>query len=111
MNEITWNEFEKVELRAGTITQVEAFPEAHKAAYKLVIDLGDLGAKRSSAQITEHYTPAELMGMQVLCVCNFPAKQIGPFISEVLVTGLADAQGSIVLASINHPVPNGTRLC
>ncbi len=87
MKEITWNEFEQVELRIGTIVEVKDFPEAKKPAYKLLIDLGDdIGIKKSSAQITTHYSKEELLGKQVLCVVNFPPRHIGPFMSEVLTT-------------------------
>ncbi|MCA8831022.1 tRNA-binding protein [Hymenobacter pini] len=108
---LTWAEFEQVDIRAGTILEAREFPEARRPAYQLLIDLGpEIGQKKSSAQITHHYTPAELVGRQVLCVVNFPPKQIGPFRSEVLVTGLADAEGHIVLTAIAGPVPNGSRL-
>lgn len=109
--EITWSEFERVELRVGTVVRVEDFPEARRPAYKLWIDFGEaLGVRKSSAQITERYERAALVGRQVLAVVNFPRKQVGPFMSEVLVTGFADADGAIVLAQPERPVPNGARL-
>ncbi|MDX1499178.1 MAG: tRNA-binding protein [Woeseiaceae bacterium] len=108
---ITWDEFEKVELRVGTITAVDPFPEARKPAYKLTVDFGDeVGARRSSAQITDLYAPADLVGKQVLAVVNFPPKQIGPFISECLVTGFLREDGSVVLAVPDAKVPDGQRL-
>lgn len=108
---ISWEDFEKIELRVGTITAVEDFPEARKAAYKLSIDFGeDIGTRRSSAQITDHYTKAELLEKQVLCVVNFPEKQIGPFISQVLTTGVPDEQGKVVLVAPDTKVPNGSKL-
>lgn len=108
--EITWHDFEKVELRAGTVLQVLDFPEAHKPAYKLQVDFGEYGVRWSSAQITKRYTKEELVGRQIIGVTNFPKKQIGPFMSEFLVTGLADEHGDIVLSSIDKPVPNGSKL-
>ncbi len=110
METISWNDFEKVELRVGTIVTAEDFPEARKPAYKLTIDFGDIGTKRSSAQITKHYTKEELIGRQVVCVVNFPPKQIGPFISEVLTTGFADENGDVVLTEVTHKVPNGSKM-
>ncbi|TGE18599.1 tRNA-binding protein [Hymenobacter elongatus] len=108
---ISWADFERVDLRVGTIVEAREFPQARKPAYQLLIDLGpELGSKRSSAQITHHYSPADLVGRQVLCVVNFPVRQIGPFRSEVLVTGAPDAEGHIVLAALTGAVPNGSRL-
>lgn len=108
---LTWEEFEKVDIRVGRITRAEPFPEARKPAIKLWIDFGPaLGEKRSSAQITRHYSPAALIGKQVCAVVNFPPRQIGPLRSEVLVLGFADAEGGIVLISPDHPVPEGEKL-
>jgi tRNA-binding protein len=111
MNTIEWADFEKVHLHVGTIIKAEAFPEAKKSAYKLWVDLGkDLGIKKSSAQITEHYTTEELINRQVVCVVNFNPRQIGPFMSEILVTGFPDDKGAIVLTSVDQKVANGARL-
>jgi len=110
MPEITWGEFEKVELRAGTIVKVEDFPEARKPSFKLWIDLGKLGVRKSSAQITKLYRKEELLGKQVVCVTNFPPKQVGPFVSEVLTTGFILDDGQVVIAMPERDVPNGTRL-
>ena len=111
MNEISWNDFEKVELGVGTITEVKDFPEARKPAYKLTVDFGkEIGIKKSSAQITDHYTKKALLGKQVLAVVNFPTKQIGPFMSECLVTGLPDSNGKVILVSPDQKVKNGERL-
>jgi tRNA-binding protein len=107
---ISWSDFEKVELRVGTITQVEAFVGARKPAIKVWVDLGELGIKKSSAQIAHHYTPDQLIGKQVVCVTNFAPKQIGNFMSELLVTGFPDADGHIILTAVDKPVPNGVRL-
>jgi tRNA-binding protein len=110
MEFITWIDFEKVELRVGTILEVADFPEAHKPAYKVKADFGPFGVKSSSAQITKHYTKEELIGRQIVGVINFPRKQIATFMSEFLVTGFADENGDIVLTSVERPVPNGSKL-
>lgn len=108
---ISWNDFEKVDIRTGTIIEAEPFPQARKPAYKLKIDFGEaLGVKKSSAQITKHYKLEELVGKQVLAVVNFPPRQIGPFISEVLTLGVPDVNGDVVLTAIDQPVPNGGKL-
>jgi|SRR6185437_6166284 len=110
MEAIGWQDFEKIELRAGTILQAVDFPEARKPAYKVKVDFGPFGIKWSSAQITKHYTKEELTGRQILAVINFPEKQVANFMSQFLITGFADQNGDIVLASIDKPVPNGTKL-
>jgi tRNA-binding protein len=110
MDTISWPDFERVELRVGTIVAVDDFPEARKRAWKLTVDFGELGLKRASAQITVHYRKEDLLGRQVVGVLNFPPRQIGPFRSEVLVTGFADESGAIVLAIPERKVPNGSRL-
>jgi tRNA-binding protein len=108
---ITFDAFLAVDIRVGTIVTAEPFPEARKPAFKLPIDFGPvIGRKRSSAQITEHYTPDGLIGRQVAAVVNFPPRQIGKFMSEVLTLGFADIAGAVVLFKPDHPVPNGSRL-
>jgi tRNA-binding protein len=111
METISWADFEKVELRVGTVINAEDFPEAKKPAYKLTIDFGaEIGIKRSSAQLTKLYKKEELIGRQVLCVVNFAQKQIGNFVSECLVTGFVLEGGEVALASIERKVPNGVKL-
>jgi tRNA-binding protein len=111
MAEITFADFENVDIRVGTIISVEPFPEARKPAFKLKIDFGGtLGVKKSSAQITKHYTIELLMGRQVAAVVNFPPRQIGPFMSEVLTLGFPDEAGDVVLIGPSQPVPNGGKL-
>lgn len=110
MDTIDFREFQKLDLRVGTIVSAEPFPEARKAAYKLLVDFGEIGHLRSSVQITENYTLEELVGKQVIGVVNFPPKQIGPFVSECLVTGFANETGHVVLARPDRQVPNGSRL-
>ena len=108
---IDWNDFQKVDIRVGTIVAVEDFPEARRPAYKLKVDFGEvLGIKKSSAQITDLYTKDDLLGKQVLAVVNFPPKQIGPMMSECLVTGLHRADGTVVLSAVDMALPNGARL-
>ena len=111
MMEISWDHFQKVELRIGTILEVEEFPEARKPAWKLTVHFGDeIGQRRASAQITDLYTSEELVGKQVVGVVNFPPKQIGPFMSECLISGFVQADGSVVLAVPDKPATNGLRL-
>jgi tRNA-binding protein len=110
METISWNDFEKVSIRVGTILEVSEFPKAKKPAYKLKIDFGPLGIKMSSAQIKKHYTPETLVGRQVVAVINFPEKQIADFMSQCLVTGFEDEQGDIVLTAVERAVPNGSKL-
>ncbi len=111
METINWSDFEKIDLRAGTVVEVKDFPEARKPAYKLKIDFGvKIGFKQASAQITDHYSKDDLLGKQVICVINFPPKQIGPTVSECLVTGLYREDGSVVLAVPDKEVSNGVKL-
>lgn len=111
MNEITYSDFEKVEIRIGTVVEAGDFPEARVPAYKLTIDFGEeIGVKKSSSQITDHYTKEDMKGKQVLAVVNFPPKQVGKFMSEVLTLGFYDAENKVVLAAPDQKVPNGTRL-
>jgi tRNA-binding protein len=111
MDTIAYSDFDRVELRVGTILQADPFPEARKPAYKLTIDFGpEIGLKKTSAQITHYYQPEDLINTQVIAVINFPPKQIGPFVSECLTTGFADNDGNVTLARPEHPVPNGSKL-
>lgn len=108
---ISFDDFLKVDVRVGTVTRAEPFPEARKPAIKLWVDFGDaIGEKKTSAQITKYYEPEKLVGRQVAAVVNFPPRQIGKFMSEILVLGFPDAEGEVVLLSVDHPVPNGGRL-
>ena len=110
MQIIEWQDFERVELRVGTLLSARLNDKAIKPAYVLEVDLGELGVKTSSAQITAHYDTDELIGRQVLCVCNFAPKRVAGVRSEVLVTGVHDQDGKVVLASFDKPLPNGARL-
>ena len=109
-DQITWQEFEKVELRVGTVLEVNDFPEAKKPAYQLIIDLGPLGIKKSSAQLTKLYHKNDLLGKQVICVTNFPPKKIAHFVSEVLTTGFVLENGEVILAVPERKIPNGAKL-
>ena len=111
MELITWNDFEKIEIRVGQVIEVNDFPKARKPAYKLLIDFGDeLGIKNSSAQITNHYTKEDLLNKQVIAVVNFPPKQIGGFISECLVLGIYDENNDVILLKPERPVKNGQKI-
>jgi tRNA-binding protein len=108
---ISWNDFAKVDVRVGRIVSAEVFGQARRPAYVLMIDFGpDIGVKKSSAQVTKHYTPGTLMGRQVAAVVNFPPRQIGKFMSEVLTLGFPDAEGEVVLVAVERKVPDGGRL-
>jgi tRNA-binding protein len=108
---ISFDDFLKVDIRAGRVIDAQPFPEARKPAFKLWIDFGpEIGVKKTSAQITEHYTPETLIGRQVMAVVNFPPRQIGPFMSEVLTLGVADAEGRVVLLAPDHEAPAGARM-
>ena len=108
---ISYDDFQKIDIRVGTIVRAEPFPEARKPAFKLWVNFGsEIGERKTSAQITQHYTPEGLLGQQVAAVVNFPPKQIGKFMSEILVVGFPDANGKVVLLEPNRSVPNGGRL-
>ena len=107
---ISWADFEKVDMRVGVVTDAEEFPEARRPAYRLWIDFGPLGVKRASAQITDHYRPSELIGRHVVAVVNFPPKQIGPFVSEVLVLGAYNEAGEVILLHPDKPVAPGSKI-
>ena len=107
---ISFDDFLAIDIRVGTVTRAEPFPEARKPAIRMWVDFGDLGERKTSAQVTQHYTPERLVGRQVVAVVNFPPRQIGPFMSEVLVLGLPDAAGEVVLLAPDHPVPVGGRM-
>ena len=107
---ISWPDFEKVDMRVGVVTDAQEFPEARRPAYRLWIDFGPLGVRRASAQITDHYRPSELIGRQVIAVVNFPPKQIGPFVSEVLVLGAYNEAGEVILLHPDKPVAPGSKI-
>jgi tRNA-binding protein len=107
---IAWDDFARVDIRAGTIVRVEPFPEARKPSYKVWIDFGPLGVKKSSAQITALYAEEDLIGTQIIAVINFSPRQVGPFMSEVLITGFINEDGGVVLSRPERPVPNGSKL-
>ena len=108
--DLTWADFEKVDMRVGVVVDAQAFPEARRPAYRLSIDFGPLGVKRSSAQITRRYAPAELVGRRVVAVVNFPPKQIGPFVSEVLVLGAYNEAGEVILLHPDQGVAPGSKI-
>jgi len=111
MQPIDWTDFEAVELRAGTVVTAEAFPEARKPAYKVTVDFGpEIGRKQTSARVTDLYSPEDLIGRQVIGVINLPDKQIGPVLSQFLLTGFYDESGAVVIAQPERPVPNGAKL-
>ena len=110
MDQVQYSDFEKIEIRTGTIVSAEPFPEARKPAVKMVIDFGDFGSRKSSAQITDHYQPEELVGKQVVAVVNFPPRQVANFMSECLVLGAVNASGQVVLLHPDMPVENGLRI-
>ena len=110
METISWNDFEKIDIRVGTILEANNFPKARKPAYKLTIDFGELGIKRSSAQITKWYSMEELIGQQVIAIVNFPPKQIADFFSECLVLGIYDENKNVVLIQPKHSVSNGLKI-
>lgn len=110
MSLINWDDFEKIDIRLGTILEARPFPNARKPSFQLTIDFGDQGIKKSSAQITFHYKPEELAGQQVIAVVNFPPKQIANFFSECLVLGIYDENGEVVLLKPAHPVKNGSKI-
>jgi len=107
---LSWQDFEKVDMRVGVVVDAQEFPEARRPAYKLTIDFGPLGTKRSSAQITRHYRPADLVGRHVVAVVNFPPKQIGPFVSEVLVLGAYNDAGEVILLHPDQAVTPGSKI-
>lgn len=107
---ITWQDFEKVDIRIGTVVDVQDFPKAKNPAYKIWVDLGELGIKKSSAQVTKLYVKEDLLDKQVVCVCNFEPRQIADFMSEILVTGFVLEDKKVVLAQAERKIPNGTRL-
>jgi len=107
---LTWPDFERVDIRVGVVVDARDFPEARRPAYKLSIDFGPLGVKRSSAQVTRHYRAADLVGRHVVAVVNFPPKQIGPFVSEVLVLGAYDEAGEVILLHPDRAVPPGSKI-